>query len=67
LIYQLHKHEISVFIFPDGGASVPPGPANAATFHIESWAQGGLRYFVIGDTGASDLEALSKMIRGANS
>src|SRR5438270_1190767 len=52
LIYQVRKHEVSVFIFPDRGeetASLPSGPAHAVSFNEENWTQNGLRYFVVGD------------------
>jgi len=73
LIYQVRKHEISVFIFQDrifedrgtDPATLPSGPAHAASFNEESWTQNGLRYFVIGDAGAEDLQALSKLLRDA--
>jgi len=73
LIYQIRKHEISVFIFQDrifedrGEAtlSLPSGPARALSFNEESWTQNGLRYFVIGDVGADDIRALSKLLRDA--
>ncbi|HET6176290.1 MAG TPA: zf-HC2 domain-containing protein [Candidatus Sulfotelmatobacter sp.] len=68
LIYQVRKHEISVFIFQDRGeetASLPSGPVHARSFNMENWTQGGLRYFVVGDIGANDIETLSKMLRAA--
>jgi anti-sigma factor RsiW len=68
LIYQIRKHEISVFIFLDrNGAipSLPDRPANAGSFHTESWTQNGLRYFVVGDANAADIQALSKLLRNA--
>ena len=68
LIYQIRKHQISVFIFQDRGASeasLPSGPAHALSFNSESWKQDGLRYFVVGDVGAGDIDALSKLLRGA--
>ena len=66
LIYQLRKHEISVFIFQDRGeetASLPSGPLHAQSFNVENWTQNGLRYFVLGDVGAEDIHALSKLLR----
>jgi len=69
LIYQLHKHEISVFIFQDHGtnaANLPPGSVHALSFNMEGWRQDGLRYFVVGDVGPGDIEALSKLLRGAS-
>lgn len=79
LIYQVRKHEISVFIFQDrafeartfehggeGTASAPSGPVSALSFNVENWTQNGLRYFVLGDVGANDIEALSKLLRDAH-
>jgi anti-sigma factor RsiW len=68
LIYQIRKHEVSVFIFQDRGAetaSLPSGPVHAASFNAENWAQGGLRYFVVGDVSADDIQALSKLLKDA--
>ncbi len=69
LIYQVRKHEVSVFIFQDRGeeaASLPSGPVHALSFSVENWTQNGLRYFVVGDVGGDDLEALSKLLRDAH-
>jgi anti-sigma factor RsiW len=68
LIYQVRKHEVSVFIFQDRGeeiASLPSGPVHALSFNVENWTQNGLQYFVIGDVGAEDIQALSKLLRDA--
>jgi anti-sigma factor RsiW len=68
LIYQVRKHEISVFIFQDRGdetASLPSGPVHALSFNIENWTQNGLRYFVVGDVSSDDIQALSKLLRDA--
>ena len=68
LIYQVRKHEISVFIFQDRGAetaTLPSGPTHAMSFNMENWAQGGLRYFVVGDVSADDIQALSKLLQDA--
>jgi anti-sigma factor RsiW len=68
LIYQVRKHEISVFIFPDRGdemRSLPTGPGNAASFNMQTWMKNGLRYFVIGDASREDIKALSKLLQDA--
>ncbi len=68
LIYQLRKHEISVFIFQDrstDAASFASGSMNAFSFNMSSWTQDGLRYFVVGDVNRTDIEALSKLLRDA--
>ncbi len=69
LIYKLRKHQISVFIFQDQGeatAMASSTPHGVVSFNEENWTQNGLRYFVVGDVGAADLEALSKLLRNAN-
>jgi anti-sigma factor RsiW len=68
LVYQIRKHEISVFIFQERdprAASLSAGPVHTLSFNMNSWTQEGLRYFVVGDVGPADIEALSKLLRGA--
>lgn len=68
LIFQVRKHEISVFIFPERAletSSLPTGTVNALSFNTESWTHNGLRYFVVGDTSSDDIKALSKLLRDA--
>jgi anti-sigma factor RsiW len=73
LIFQLRKHEISVFIFQDRAfeglgeetPSLPAGLAHALSFNVQNWSQNGLRYFVVGDVSVDDIQALSKLLRDA--
>jgi len=68
LIYQVRKHEISVFIFQDRGAetvALASGPTHAVSFNMENWTQGGLRYFVVGDVSTDEIQALSKLLQDA--
>src|SRR5271165_7498499 len=67
LIYQIRKHEISVFIFQDQGRGMgaPSTPMRELSFSVENWSQSGLRYFVVGDVNADDIQALSKLLRDA--
>lgn len=68
LIYKIRKHEVSVFIFQDrgdGAVNSSSGSTSQFSFNVESWTQNGLRYFVIGDVGAQDVESLSKLLRDA--
>jgi len=71
LIYQIRKHQISVFIFLE---NAPPGtlgqsfPATRkASFDMETWSQGGLRYFVIGDASAADISNLARLFKTSSS
>jgi len=70
LLFEVRKHQISVFIFQDraelsrlslGSSSVN----RTMAFTIESWTEGGLRYFVVGDAGAEDIHALSALLKAA--
>jgi anti-sigma factor RsiW len=67
LVYQIRKHQISVFIFQDtdrmSGSNF--GSHKAQSFNIESWSQDGLRYFVIGDASSDDIRNLSGMFKKA--
>jgi anti-sigma factor RsiW len=69
LIYRLRKHEISVFIFQDRALesmSLPSGTTAALSFHVGSWTQNGLRYFVVGDVGVEDIDALTNLLKTAS-
>jgi anti-sigma factor RsiW len=69
LIYDVGKHHISVFVFQE--RSLParldkdPVSPNQLTFNIETWTQGGLRYFVIGDASAANIDSLVKLFKAA--
>jgi anti-sigma factor RsiW len=70
LIYDLRKHHISVFVFQE--RSLPAGLTDSSlkprnlTFNMETWSQGGLRYFVIGDASAADIASLAKLFKAAS-
>jgi anti-sigma factor RsiW len=67
LIYQVRKHQISVFIFQDRAVDV--GLAAAAgkdrSFNLQTWSEGGLRYFVIGDASSEDIARLAELLKTA--
>ena len=70
LIYDVRKHHISVFVFQERSLparltdrSLQPGKLS---FNMETWNQGGLRYFVIGDASASDIDSLAKLFKTAS-
>ena len=70
LIYDVRKHHISVFVFQE--RSLPPRKENSLapkklSFNMETWSQGGLRYFVIGDASAADIDSLAKLFKTAAS
>jgi anti-sigma factor RsiW len=72
LIYDVRKHHISVFVFQERSLRLPGrlnensfAPKNVS-FNMETWSQGGLRYFVIGDASAADIGSLAKLFKAAS-
>ena len=69
LIYQIRKHRISVFIFPDQQVGKRLGSDTGSqkqfSFNLESWSQGGLRYFVLGDASGDDISNLANLLKKA--
>lgn len=69
LIYDVRKHHISVFVFQE--RSLPAGldenslSPKKVPYNMETWSQGGLRYFVIGDASTADIESLAKLFKDA--
>jgi anti-sigma factor RsiW len=70
LIYDVRKHHISVFIFQE--RSLPARlddhsrSPQKLPFNVQTWSQGGLRYFVIGDASASDIDSLAKLFKATS-
>jgi anti-sigma factor RsiW len=69
LIYDVRKHHISVFVFQERALRLPGevdensfAPKDVS-FNVETWSQGGLRYFVIGDASAADVDGLAKLFK----
>lgn len=69
LIYQVRKHQISVFIYQEQalGRQLPSnsGPQRKVSFTVETWSQEGLRYFVVSDAGAEDIAKLAELFKQA--
>jgi anti-sigma factor RsiW len=74
LIYDVRKHHISVFVFEERSlnlklpASLDDNSSSPKQllFGMETWTQGGLRYFVIGDASAADIKSLAKLFKAAS-
>ncbi len=71
LIYQLRRHRISVFVFQEeslrGRLNENSPVARKLSFNMETWSQGGLRYFVIGDAGSADINNLATLFKTTSS
>jgi anti-sigma factor RsiW len=67
LIYQIRKHNISVFIFPEDLLRLNASSqiARERAFNLETFTQGGLRYILFSDVAADDLQKLSVLLQSA--
>src|SRR5271169_5864091 len=68
LIFRVRQHQISVFIFQEqalGNTRAEDAVQTALSFNVRSWSHNGLRYVVIGDVSAQDLDKLSELIKAA--
>ena len=69
LLFEVGKHQISVFIFQNrtelsrlnSGSSL----SRTLAFNTETWTDGGLWYFVLGDASPSDIHDLSELLKNA--
>ena len=70
LLFEVGKHQISVFIFQNRAelSRVNSGSSlsKKLAFNTETWVDGGLWYFVVGDASPSDVHDLSELLRSAN-
>jgi anti-sigma factor RsiW len=68
LIFKTGNHHISVFIFQnraDLHAGTGESSSKRLTFNVETFSEDDLRYFIIGDTNAADIRALSDLLKSA--
>jgi anti-sigma factor RsiW len=69
LLFNLRKHQFSVFIFKEEPRELlfrgGPVTSTRLALQMETWSEGGLRYFIVSDAPASDVHALSEMLRKA--
>ena len=67
LIYRVRKHDISVLIFREGSLRGRLDGESSVTrkvsFSVETWSQGGLRYFVLGDAAPADIANLARLFK----
>ena len=69
LIFRVRQHQISVFIFQEravGSMRANDAAQSALSFTVRSWNHNDLRYFVIGDASAQDLDKLSELLKTAS-
>jgi len=69
LLFEIRKHRISVFIFQNRAEMSRLNPESALrrklAFNSETWVEGGLRYFVVGDASPPDVHSLGELLKSA--
>ncbi|MGB7730462.1 MAG: zf-HC2 domain-containing protein [Candidatus Acidiferrum sp.] len=61
LVYGRHKHEISVFIWPTTETDAAPRSGSHQGYQWISWRKGGMEFYAVSDTAASDLEQFQQL------
>jgi len=69
LLFELRKHQISVFIVQSQPGIIPlqvgATTARERGFSVEAFTESGLRYVIVGDTNPADIHQLSELLRAA--
>jgi anti-sigma factor RsiW len=69
LIYQIRQHRISVFVFQD--RALPDALASDSrvrqqlSFNQKTFDEGGLRFFLVGDSSPDDISRLAELLQKA--
>lgn len=70
LLFQYRKHRLSAYVFQENAkwniGSAPGKVEHQDSFWVETWSAGGLRYFVVGDTSAENVDQLAGLMRSAS-
>jgi anti-sigma factor RsiW len=69
LLFELRKHELSVFITQENQQSAFSGTSKSDMrekgFSMESWNQDGVRYVIVSDAGPNEVRALGDLLKSA--
>ena len=66
LTYQFRNHVISVFVWPDrSGGEVETSKESRKGYNVTRWARAGLRYHVVSDLSAEQLNRFVTMLQAA--
>jgi anti-sigma factor RsiW len=63
LLYKRRKHTIEVFVFP--GADAAPRADSRNGLNMETFARGGMTYWLLSDVAREDLEGLARLLRAS--
>ncbi len=62
LVYGRRKHFVNVFIWPTVEHDTAPRTGSSQGYQWIDWRKGGMEFFAVADTTASDLEQLQRLI-----
>jgi anti-sigma factor RsiW len=67
LLFELRKHEFSVFMVQQGDWQALPGSIKVRRngFSVECWTQNKLRFAIVSDANPSDVRGLADLLKGA--
>jgi len=66
LLFELRKHELSVFISQGSSISTGASGSRDKGFSVESWTEGGLRYVIVSDTSPADVDELGNILKAGS-
>ena len=64
LLYQAGRHKISVFIVQDA-VGLGSAPDAAASFHVQHWSSGSLRFYLVTDASDAEVMPLVTLLKNA--
>jgi anti-sigma factor RsiW len=66
LMFRIRQHQVSLFIFQERAfENLGETASKDLTFNIQPWSHNGLRYILVGDVSATDLEMLRDLLKSA--
>jgi len=63
LVYQRHKHHISLYVWPSPDAASAPATSTRRGFQLIHWQEGGLTYWAVSDLNESELRQFVQLIQ----
>ena len=63
LAYRHRQHLINMFVWPDAAADAAPHVQTRQGIHLLTWRSAGMRYWLVSDVGAQDLDQLAKLVQ----
>jgi anti-sigma factor (TIGR02949 family) len=63
LAYRHRQHLINLFTWPDAGGDAAPRAQARQGIHLIEWRNAGMRYWLVSDLGAPELEQLCQLVR----